>query len=195
MTAYLLTLWRWWLLIWTPIRNILSTEWLRNLITIIAVGVAAFSLMTQARLQKRTAAYQSWDKLAEVSIQNPDFAEANIKFVNGDTENERKYIWYMERLLIAGEQIMISESNSLQWKSALIPEIAKHSAYLFHVRFLGSRDRPRSVANSTYCTYVPAFREVIRAGLIESLSKGDDSKKTTFERALHRYEAQCIYED
>lgn len=172
-------------------RGLLASDLFRNVATLLAVFAAGWTISKQIKVQREFVAYDTWRSLAEVAIEHPELADNNPTYSPDGKINPGRYKWYIERLLIAGEQINLSGAYDEQWRSAIVYEIKKHHSYLNRPDFYGDLTNAKSVSGSTYCTYVKTFRETIREGLREGIESIDPAKSKSILSALNTADRYC----
>lgn len=161
----------------TALKRLTLQDWV-HIATLVGVGIGAWSLRLtalesrdqskqfaeQQRLQREFTAYETWEKFFEFSMQYPDLSSAKegVAMINGVPSEQ--YVWFVERILIAGEQVLRAEPNDVQWRQSIAWEIRSHPGYILSDEFLGTE--PGLI--SSYCTYETGLRQLIRSAFSDS---------------------------
>ena len=182
-----------------------------HVLVFLTVLVAAFSayisnlsLHQTLDQQQEIKAYETWERFAEVSLENSDVS--GLTFAQVENDKVAKFDWYMERFLIASEQIIISAERDRQWELAIYYEVSPRYEWFLSDEFLGKRGEANSLRDSFLCTYISGLRRVVaegilvgyaadsqRAGLIREkygISDGRDLKDR-----INQTESNCVYPD
>lgn len=138
---------------------------LTALFAALALAFAAYQLRTsttqgreQALLQREIAANGSWERYMEMASSRPQFA-AGLDYTSLPAEQKTAYLWFVERMLFAGEQILGFDPNDAQWKLTIQIETRVHRSYLASDDFI----------SESFCAYTVNLRTT----LIEAFPRAD----------------------
>ena len=155
---------------------------------VVAVIAFTFSLTgarSQEKYEKEASAYKTWEEYFSYQIKNPDLASSKSAFLE-DGKLNPKYIWFVERMVIAAEQVMRAAPDDVQWKDSIRFELKTHYKYILSGFFLDS-DGPRM---SSFCTYGKDLRNLIVSnfeseGMAQSIAEESGEKGApAYESAL-----------
>ena len=172
-----------------------------SVFTAIAAISAILQYQGQIKLQREIAANQSWEGFSEIAMSEPEYADGTFDYGDGKTLKQISYRWYMERMLITGEQILRARPNDAQWTISLKTELGLHARYLDSKPFRGFLPtdqnnldvaRPRE---TTYCTYLEEFRRVLRSLILESQNSKYPDRIKEVTAAMTKIDASCPSDD
>ena len=155
---------------------------------VVAVIAFTFSLIgsnSQEKYEKEAAAYKTWEEYFSYQIENPDLASSRSAYLE-DGKLNPKYIWFVERMVIASEQVMRASPDDVQWQDSIRFELKSHYRYILSSFFLDS-DGPRM---SSFCTYGKNLRNLIlntfeSEGIAESIAEDSGEKgSAAYESSL-----------
>jgi hypothetical protein len=113
-----------------------------HIATVAGVAFGAYQLMLSAhesrdaaRLQHEIAANQSWERYMALSLEHPDFVNG-AKFESLKPEERASYIFYVQYLLFASEQVLEYSKNDREWNFSIVYEARRHLPYLSSKKFL-----------------------------------------------------------
>lgn len=172
--------------------------------SLFSIMIATGASNDQLDLQQELNAYETWERFSEISLENDDVSGSTV----ADVPKEKlvKFRWFMERFLIASEQIMLSAKGDRQWELAIQFEVTPRFEYFISEDFLGSADEIKSMQDSSFCTYISGLRTVLRDGIIIGYN-ADAARHSAIqklhgissvyelERRLDFANAQCIHPD
>lgn len=152
------------------------------ILALLAVAFTAYQLAVtaeqgrqQALLEREIAANGSWERYMELASQHPQFA-AGLEFASLTTERKTAYLWFVERMLFAGEQVLGIDPSDRQWQLAIETEARIHRSYLASQEFL----------QESICSYTRALRQT----LVRAFSNTDPR----LSRLLAQRDTQCTAE-
>lgn len=126
----------------------------------------------QALLEREIAANASWERYMELASEHPDFA-AGLPYATLDLKQKTAYLWFVERMLFAGEQILTFDPNDKQWKLAIEIEARIHQSYLESHDFL----------SESICSYTIALRRTLVAAFAKT--------NTSLSQKMAQRDRQC----
>lgn len=159
-------------------------EGFAHLATMVAVVIGVISISSQSRefsqqvaLNREFEIAQRWNEHMRLAIDYPQFA-VGPKMASLSSEDREKYVWFVENMIFAGERIIQYAPDDPQWINTLIYDLRIQRDYVISDEFLGCpKDRTTAIKNcsispsgtysSSYCTYIPKLREVVRLAFRE----------------------------
>lgn len=153
----------------TEIGHFLSSNIVANVATLLALLWAVNSLSEtnklqrqlvedQSVVQKQIAANEVWTNYIEWSFANPQYALSKFDVDGSKSPTNEKYVWFMERLLSAAEQILNAYPNDIQWRDTFVYEFQLHQNYFLSDYFLSRNTENGATLMSFFCTYDPPVR-------------------------------------
>jgi hypothetical protein len=136
-------------------------DWMRvaELLLITAASISAvFTFRIGLAEQREQAAYEAWERYSEFSVEYPDLASGQYKYLGDGSEKDTRYENFVDRFLLAAEMVLNADPDDLAWRSTLIWEVRRHQSYISHSDFY---ETDTSDALAGYCTYDPALRDLL----------------------------------
>lgn len=136
---------------------------------------SAQSDASRAHLEREMAANGSWERFMELSSEKPKFAAGFGKeeYQKIDVDQRNSYIWFVERMLFASEQILSYDPSDAEWQLAIQEQARVHASYIQSNEFL----------DNSICSYTAQLRNVV-ANAFKDSSPLDYAK-------LHRRDDEC----
>ena len=104
----------------------------------------------QVSLTREVAQYQAWRVWMDKIDEKPEWS-FGIDFGKLSRADQIKYIWYVERLLFAGEEILWYTPKDYQWESTVKFQLSYHKSYLESSEFV----------EESFCDYTSPIRKII----------------------------------
>jgi hypothetical protein len=140
-------------------------------VSIFAVFVSISSVFTQYSVNsdmlelsrvaiREQTANSTWERYVELSFQYPDLSSGTAakSFVGDGREEDTRYTWFVERIMIAADQISYNMPHDEQWKDSLALEFRKHRKFVLSAYFLTGEGN----IMPSYCTYRARARTWLR---------------------------------
>lgn len=89
----------------------------------------------QSALQREIAANGSWERYMEMASGKPHLAIGR-EYTKLSAVEKVEYVWFVDRMLFAGEQALTFDPGDTEWQLAVQTEAARHTSYLGHPDFL-----------------------------------------------------------
>lgn len=153
--------------------SIVATSAFANFVTTGALILAAVSFVIahglqqrlnaeQLALQRQIAANEVWTNYIEWSFNNAELTLGGLEVKSDGTASSEKYIWFMERLLSASEEILNAYPDDVQWIETFVYEYQIHEDYFLSDYFLARKTQNGVELLSFFCTYDPPVRAAIQ---------------------------------
>ena len=150
----------------------------------------------QVSIQRELAISDRWQDHIRISIANPKLSTATPDIANFTEEEKEQYIWFSEDMIFASERILQYAPKDPQWVNTIIYEMRVKKPYILSDDFLACpKGETLTIQNcsdsrlgndsSSYCTYIPELRELIRRAFRE-----DEAASTKLKLA----ESKCHWD-
>ena len=99
-----------------------------TVISLLALGLSAFTYRETNETQKRIAAFTFWQSYLELAAEKPEYA--NGQFNSADAKDKLAYEWFAANALGAAETVYLLQIDDPAWKETIQTLIRNHGNYI-----------------------------------------------------------------
>jgi len=119
------------------------------LVAVAALVGIYWQVQTNLLSSRENSAREIYRAYLQLSVQNPELAQADIENLNSTTELAR-YGWLVSYLLYTCEQILVDFPRDPEWRRACLSQMSYHASYIC-----------KSVLGGEINQYEPVIRDLI----------------------------------
>jgi len=100
------------------------------IIAIVAGAIAIWQVISNAKSQRRSAAYASYHQYLTLCMENPNLAFGVQGNIVTNLDEYAKYKWFIATMLLCFEEILISCPREKDWTATINSQLRRHVWFL-----------------------------------------------------------------